>query len=77
MLVQWVPTRAGFLAFMVESKVVYEEFERILSEAPVASCKYWPCLHLDQQRPVVGVGCRRRVVVTFLFLLSGAYCVVL
>lgn len=35
----WVPTRAGFLAFMVESKVVYEEFERILSEAPVASYK--------------------------------------
>lgn len=39
LFVQFSPTREGFLRFMVESKVVYEAFEKIMAEAPVAYCE--------------------------------------
>lgn len=39
LVLQFAPTREGFLRFMVESKVVYDAFEDIMQQAPVDYCE--------------------------------------
>jgi len=34
-----VPTKEGYLRFLIESKVVYEAFEDIMANAPVPQCE--------------------------------------
>ena len=38
-LMQWKPTKEGFLRFLVESKVVYDTIERVIQEAPRPECE--------------------------------------
>jgi len=50
-MMQWVPTREGYLQFLAESKVMYEALETIMAEASHDSCESphsfscgsWPC----------------------------------
>ena len=39
LLLQWQPTRDGYLKFLVESKVVYDALEQVVQQAPVPECK--------------------------------------
>ncbi len=38
-LLQWEPTREGYLRFLVESKLVYDALEQIVQQAPVPECE--------------------------------------
>jgi hypothetical protein len=68
--VQWIPKRAGFLAFMAESKVVYEEFEKILKENP--TCERMRGGHESLGQQWADTGQRATF---FLPALSWAFCV--
>lgn len=39
-LLQWQPTREGYLRFLVESKLVYDALEQIVQQASVPECKF-------------------------------------
>lgn len=39
-MVQWQPTRQGYLNFLAESKQVYDTLERLVKEAPQEECEY-------------------------------------
>ena len=38
-LLQWTPSRRGYLRFLAESKAVYDTLEQIVEEAPKPECK--------------------------------------
>lgn len=48
----FAPTREGFLQFMVESKVVYEAFDAIIQQAPVAYYKQLANTGLERAGPL-------------------------
>ncbi len=61
-LLQWEPTREGYLRFLVESKLVYDALEQIVQQAPVPECESsyhqghftlqcaaWTCQHICGQ----------------------------
>ena len=61
-LLQWEPTREGYLRFLVESKLVYDALEQIVQQAPVPECESsihqrhstlhcaaWTCQHICAQ----------------------------
>ena len=38
-LMQWQPTREGYLQYLAESQAVYAAMEKIMKDAPVDSCE--------------------------------------
>lgn len=38
-VMQWQPTREGYLKFLVESKLVYDALEQVVQEASVPECE--------------------------------------
>ena len=40
MVLQWQPTREGYLRFLTESKQVYDTVESIIAEAPFPECEH-------------------------------------
>ncbi len=44
-LLQWEPTREGYLRFLVESKLVYDALEQIVQQAPVPECESSILIH--------------------------------
>ena len=74
-LMQWKPTKEGFLRFLVESKVVYDTIERVIQEAPRPECEI-PVLRAamlwgDLKWTVSPATCTSLNVGTMLFRLSA------
>lgn len=37
---QWMPTKEGYLRFLIESRAVYLAFEDIMANSPNTTCKF-------------------------------------